>query len=118
VGIELGQLAVLCVAVPVLGVLFRGVLAGRTGIILLSAIVAHTAWHWMMDRWNVLSQTPWPRLTGQGLMEFARWVAALLTAVGLVRLLGKWIESKWPSRSASAIQNATPSTEPPVSTDA
>ena len=43
VGIELGQLAVLCVAVPVLGFLFRGALGGRMGVILLSAIVAHTA---------------------------------------------------------------------------
>ena len=75
VGIELGQLAVLCVAVPVLGLVFRGVLAGRMGVILLSAIVAHTAWHWMIDRWNTLWQAPWPQLTGQGLMIFARWVA-------------------------------------------
>ena len=65
VGIELGQLAVLCVAVPALGLLFRGALAGRMGVVLLSAIVAHTAWHWMMDRWNVLWAAPWPQVTGK-----------------------------------------------------
>ena len=96
VGIELGQLAVLCVAVPVLGLVFRGVLAGRMGVILLSAIVAHTAWHWMIDRWNVLWQAPWPQLTGQGLMIFARWVAGLLLAVGLATLISRWIERKRP----------------------
>ena len=100
VGIELGQLAVLCVAVPVLGLVFRGALAGRMGVILLSAIVAHTAWHWMIDRWNVLWQAPWPQLTGQGLMIFARWVAGLLLAVGLATLIARWLERKRPSAFA------------------
>lgn len=97
VGIELGQLAVLCVAVPVLGLLFRGALAGRMGVIVLSTIVAHTAWHWMIDRWNVLWQAPWPQLTAQGVMIFARWVAAILLAVGLARLIAGWIERKRPA---------------------
>jgi hypothetical protein len=97
VGIELGQLAVLCVAVPVLGLVFRGALAGRMGVILLSAIVAHTAWHWMIDRWNVLWLAPWPQVTAQGLMILARWIAGLLLAVGLARLIAGWIERKRPS---------------------
>ena len=94
VGIELGQLAVLCVAVPVLGLIFRGALAGRMGVILLSAIVAHTAWHWMIDRWNVLWQTPWPQVTAEGIMIFARWVVAALLAIGLGRLIAGWIDRK------------------------
>jgi len=94
VGIELGQLAVLCVAVPVLGLIFRGALAGRMGVILLSAIVAHTAWHWMIDRWNVLWQTPWPQVTEQGIMIFARWLVGVLLAIGLARLLAGWTDRK------------------------
>jgi hypothetical protein len=97
VGIEIGQLAVLCVAVPALGFLFRGALAGRTGVILLSAIVAHTAWHWMSDRWNALWATPWPQVTALGVMILARWVAGVLLAVGLARLIASWIERKRPS---------------------
>jgi hypothetical protein len=97
VGIELGQLAVLCVAVPVLGLLFRGALSGRMGVILLSAIVAHTAWHWMIDRWNVLWLAPWPQATGPGLMILARWVAGVLLAVGMARLIARWMERKRPS---------------------
>ena len=98
VGIELGQLAVLCVTVPALGLLFRGALAGRMGIVLLSAIVAHTAWHWMVDRWNVLWAAPWPQVTGEGIMIFARWVAGLLLAIGLARMIARWIERKRPGR--------------------
>jgi hypothetical protein len=97
VGIELGQLAVLCVAVPVLGLLFRGVLAGRMGVILVSAIVAHTAWHWMIDRWNVLWLAPWPQVTAVGLTQLARWVAGILLAAGFAKLVAKWISRKWPS---------------------
>jgi hypothetical protein len=49
VGVEIGQVAVLAVLLPALALLFRGV-AERPGAIVLSAIVAHTGWHWMIDR--------------------------------------------------------------------
>jgi hypothetical protein len=48
-GIELGQLAVVAVLAPVLGVLFSRV-PERMGIIVSSAFVAHTGWHWLLDR--------------------------------------------------------------------
>jgi len=62
VGVELGQLAVLAIMVPALHVLFRFVVAERIGTIILSALVAHTAWHWMGERWIRLRQFPWPTL--------------------------------------------------------
>jgi hypothetical protein len=55
-GVELGQLFILALAVPILNWLFRRVVAERMGTIILSAFVAHTAWHWMLDRWAVLSR--------------------------------------------------------------
>ncbi len=56
IGVELGQLACLLVAIPLLNALFKYVVAERMGTILLSALVAHTAWHWMLERWVVLRQ--------------------------------------------------------------
>jgi hypothetical protein len=53
-GVELGQLVVLAAFLPLLAVLYRYVVAERTGVIILSALVAHTAWHWMTDRAGVL----------------------------------------------------------------
>ena len=50
VGVEIGQIAVLLVLIPALGLLFRYVVPERLGIIILSALVAHTAWHWMLER--------------------------------------------------------------------
>ena len=56
VGVELGQLFVLALAIPALALLFTRVVAERMGTIILSAFVAHTAWHWMLDRGAVLRQ--------------------------------------------------------------
>ncbi len=55
-GVELGQLLVIGVAVPALTWTFKHVVAERVGTIILSALVAHTAWHWMLDRGAVLRQ--------------------------------------------------------------
>ena len=60
VGVELGQIMALLVIVPALRVLFRYVVAERIGGILISALVAHHAWHWMMERGQVLFEHGWP----------------------------------------------------------
>jgi hypothetical protein len=85
-GVELGQLFVLILMIPALELLFRYVVAERMGTIILSALVAHTAWHWMMDRWNVLSQFPfqWPAFTAAMLASAMRWLMLLLILMGLV----------------------------------
>jgi hypothetical protein len=50
VGVELGQILVLLIALPLLALLYRKVVSVRTGTIILSAFIAHTAWHWMTER--------------------------------------------------------------------
>jgi hypothetical protein len=50
VGVEIGQLIILALFIPALDLLFRYVVAERMGTIILSAIVAHTGWHWMVER--------------------------------------------------------------------
>jgi hypothetical protein len=96
IGIEIGQLAALCVFVPALALLLRGRMAGRMGIIVLSAIVANIAWQWMIRRGEALWQTPWPQLTASGALMLARWVVALALAVAAARLLAKWIDRRRP----------------------
>jgi hypothetical protein len=54
-GVELGQLMVVALAVPALQWLFTRVVAERTGTIIVSAFVAHTGWHWLLDRGATLS---------------------------------------------------------------
>lgn len=56
VGVELGQILVLILVIPLLNGLFRYFVQERVGTILLSALLAHSAWHWMLDRGNSLTQ--------------------------------------------------------------
>lgn len=85
-GVELGQLLVLLVLVPLLELLFRFVVAERMGTIILSALVAHTGWHWMMDRWAVLKQYhfEWPVITAAFLASLMRWMTAAVILAGLI----------------------------------
>jgi hypothetical protein len=88
VGVELGQLLVLGLLVPALGLLFRFV-PERTGTIILSALVAHTGWHWMIERWDRLRQFrfPWPVLSAAVLASATRWLLLMVMAAGLAWLL-------------------------------
>ena len=89
VGIEIGQIGVLLVLLPMLALLRRSVLAGRVGVIILSAVVAHTGWHWMTERADVLWKTEWPQLDAAGLTMLARWVAGVLIAAAAVRFIAR-----------------------------
>ncbi len=82
VGVELGQLFVLIITIPVLVWLF-GVVAERVGVIILSALVAHTGWHWMTDRWTALAAYDfrWPALDTGFVVAAMRW-AMLAVIVG------------------------------------
>ncbi len=89
IGVELGQLLVLALTIPALELLFRYVVAERMGTIILSAIVAHTAWHWMIDRYQVLSQYQirWPALEAAPLAKALRLLMLIAIAAGLVWLV-------------------------------
>ena len=89
VGVELGQLLVLALMIPALELLFRYVVAERMGTIIVSAIVAHTAWHWMLDRYHVLRQYQfqWPALQAAPLAKGLRLLMLIVVAAGLVWLV-------------------------------
>jgi hypothetical protein len=91
VGIEIGQLAVLAVTLPLLALLFRHALAGRVGVIIASALVAHTGWHWMIERGEVLLKFPLPKLDGAAVATLARWAAGILLAALAFHLGAKWV---------------------------
>jgi len=89
VGIELGQILVLCAMIPALAFVRRYVLVGRVGTIILSAIVAHTGWHWMSERWDALTKVPWPSPDWDAVVMAARWIALLLIAGGAIGYFAK-----------------------------
>jgi hypothetical protein len=102
IGVELGQLLVLILLIPVLQLFFRYAVAERMGTIILSAIVAHTAWHWMLDRGSVLRQFrfEWPVFDATLLTLVLRWLILFMILGGLlwlVRMASRW----WTARTKS-----------------
>ena len=87
VGVELGQLLVLVILIPVLNVLFRYVVAEKIGTILLSALVAHTGWHWAMERGEQLLRFPVPVLNTVLLLTTVRMLIVMLAASAIAWLI-------------------------------
>jgi hypothetical protein len=101
VGVELGQLAVLAVMVPALHVLFRFVVSERIGTIILSALVAHTAWHWLGERWGRLRQFAWPAFDVTSLAALTRGLMLLVLA-GAVAWMVFGLMARKPGRARIA----------------
>jgi len=83
IGIELGQIAVLALLVPVLRWVFLRLMPAKVGVILASAVVAHTAWHWMTARGAVLGEYDWwpPEAATVALVLRALMVVVALAAI-------------------------------------
>lgn len=86
-GVEIGQLAVVLVLVPLLHVVFTRVVTERLGVLLLSAFVAHTGWHWAGERWAVLTQYTWPVMDAASLAAALRLAMVVVAAAGLMWVL-------------------------------
>ena len=91
VGVELGQMLVLALLVPLLHLLFRFIVAERMGTIILSALVAHTGWHWMLERGDRLRQfhLQWPTMNAAFLASATRWLMLAVIGAGLLWMVAK-----------------------------
>lgn len=88
-GTVAAQVAVVAAAVPLMEFLFRKAVSERTGIILLSAVLGHSAWHWMTDRGSLLlqHQFQWPALDLFFVASAMRWFVLFLILAGVAWLL-------------------------------
>ena len=86
IGVEIGQLAVLIILLPILALLFKHALTEKIGIIILSALVAHTGWHWMLERFDALAKFPLPRFDAAFFASAMRGLIALILLSVLVWL--------------------------------
>jgi hypothetical protein len=89
VGVELGQVLVLAALVPALELLFRYAVAERAGSIVLSAFVAHTGWHWMIDRGSRLRlyQFSWPTIDAASMVLVLRWLIVAVSVAAAAWLI-------------------------------
>jgi hypothetical protein len=104
IGVELGQLLVVALLVPAIELLFRHVVAERMGTIILSAIVAHTAWHWMIDRADRLAQFrfEWPLIDAALLATSLRLLMVIVLLAGLAWFARALIRDRAERRRNSA----------------
>lgn len=88
-GVEIGQLVIILAAVPILNFLFRKPHIERMGTIILSAILAHSGWHWMSARASDLAmyQYHWPAMDYAFLALLMRWLMLLMIVGSAVWLL-------------------------------
>ncbi|MCZ6658123.1 MAG: HupE/UreJ family protein [Gammaproteobacteria bacterium] len=95
-GIEIGQIAILVIAIPLIRWLLRH-LPERGTVVLLSAIIAHSAWHWLEARYQTFARYDMPAWSWDTAMlaSSMRWMMVLLIAVGvywgLRRLFKRWL---------------------------
>jgi len=77
---------VLLLVIPFLNLLFKRVVAERVGTILLSALIAHSAWHWMMERGALLSQyqIQMPLMDAQFFAGLMRWGMLAIVAAAAI----------------------------------
>ena len=112
VGVELGQLFVLVLLVPALDLLFKHAVKERLGTILLSALIAHSSWHWMSERAQTLGQYPidWPlvRLVPTSVLP---WLAPVVILAGLAwRAVHKLRQPQGDRSSARPLPDRAPET--------
>ena len=83
IGVELGQLFILILVIPVLNLLFKYFVKERIGAILLSALLAHSAWHWMLERGATLGlfQFQMPIFDSLFFASLMRWGMMLIVIV-------------------------------------
>jgi HupE / UreJ protein len=99
IGVELGQLLVLLITVPLLRLAFKYFPSEKIGTIVLSAIAAHSAWHWFTERGSELLAYRWeaPTLDAAFLAAAMRWAMLILGSVGVLWVLneifGRWQRS-------------------------
>ena len=98
-GVEIGQLFILALVLPALNLLFKYVVAEKTGAILLSALVAHSGWHWMTERNDRLNEYIFvmPEFNAEFYAELIRWgMLAIIIAIASWSMyeLYKWINKR------------------------
>jgi len=93
-GVELGQLLVILLVAPLLNLAFRNARAERIGTVILSALLAHSGWHWMSDRAAAFAQygVSWPAASPASALQ---WLLA-----GVAAAAAAWIALRLYRREA------------------
>ena len=103
VGVELAQLGVLLVMIPLLDRLLARI-PERAGIVVLSTLVAHEAWHWMTARFADVRAVPFamPAFDAALAVTLIRVAMAVLVLTGVAWALSGWMRRLLTPRSVAS----------------
>jgi hypothetical protein len=103
-GLVLGQLVVLAVVVPVIWLIAQWVIGRRPMTIIAAALIGHTAWHWTVDRGDLLRRFrfEWPALDLLFWAAAMRWAMLIVLAGGVYWLVFSVLGRRDKPHAASA----------------
>ena len=96
IGLELGTLIILAIALPAANLIFSSVSAERIGIVVASVLVGHAGWHWMTERLAIARLSSWPLLDLNLLLTVVRWLLALTVVGGIAWFVSGLLRKKPP----------------------
>jgi HupE / UreJ protein len=100
IGLELGTLIILAIAMPALNLLFAQVVSERAGIIVSSVLIGHAGWHGMTERFAIARLTSWPLLDVNLLLTIVRWLLAITVIGGALWFVAGLVRKKPPVAQA------------------
>jgi hypothetical protein len=86
-GLAAGEIVLLSLAYAALRALFSRVLGPVLGVVVLSAVLGHIAWHWMMDAGHALGHAVADEPSSATFVAVARWLVPALVVGGIAFFL-------------------------------
>jgi len=107
IGVEIGQVLALAIAIPIISYVFSRFVPERTGIIILSAFIAHSAWHWVVDRGKTIGEYDFTMPAMDAAFAASAMRGAIVAVIAVAAAWAMWEAIRRFSTSAppSAIRN-------------
>jgi hypothetical protein len=81
------------------------------GTIILSALVAHTGWHWMLERGAILGRFQPPAWDAAFVAGALRWLIAILLLAGAIRAVPRMLRRRSADNKEELEANSIPRAE-------
>ena len=80
-GVEFGQIVIVCLAVPVINLIFKWTEKEKLITVIASVLIGHTAWHWMLERYEVMNAYTFSGFFDYSGSNIMNWVIVLFIIV-------------------------------------
>jgi hypothetical protein len=102
-GVALGDVVALALAFVALGVLFTYVTGQRLGVVVLSLVLGHAAWHWMLDSGHGFEHAASGIVSTGSAAVVAWWISLGLLVGGVAWFLPERFDAATPRTSDRAL---------------